>query len=101
MDFPKAGSVSTFCGPPAKPGGSLLTGSQGPVLKVVVSKRKPLNSPCVENVVLLATSHQDLQDVLKQFTAKCELTGIRISSYMSVYERPWFSTGKRWTAACR
>ncbi|KAI3374056.1 hypothetical protein L3Q82_022610 [Scortum barcoo] len=50
-----------------------------------------------DDVVLMASSGQDLQHVLERFAAECEAAGMRISTSKSV--RPWFSTGKGWACA--
>ncbi|KAI3356446.1 hypothetical protein L3Q82_017657 [Scortum barcoo] len=47
-----------------------------------------------DDVVLMASSGQDLQHVLERFAAECEAAGMRISTSKSW--RPWFSTGKGW-----
>ncbi|KAI3352472.1 hypothetical protein L3Q82_005424 [Scortum barcoo] len=49
-----------------------------------------------DDVVLMASSGQDLQHVLERFAAECEAAGMRISTSKSL--RPWFSTGKGWHA---
>ncbi|KAI3372532.1 hypothetical protein L3Q82_023017 [Scortum barcoo] len=49
-----------------------------------------------DDVVLLASSSQDLQHVLERFAAECEAAGMRIST--SKCPRPWSSTGKGWRA---
>ncbi|KAI3363831.1 hypothetical protein L3Q82_001434 [Scortum barcoo] len=53
----------------------------------------------VDDVVLMASSGQDLQHVLERFAAECEAAGMRIST--SKNPRPWFSTGKGWHALSR
>ncbi|KAI3367301.1 hypothetical protein L3Q82_008341 [Scortum barcoo] len=49
-----------------------------------------------DDVVLMASSSQDLQHVLERFAAECEAAGMRISTSKSV--RPWFSNRK--SVAC-
>ncbi|KAI3372104.1 hypothetical protein L3Q82_006957 [Scortum barcoo] len=48
-----------------------------------------------DDVVLMASSGQDLQHVLERFAAECEAAGMRISTSKSE-AMPWFSTGKGW-----
>ncbi|KAI3367449.1 hypothetical protein L3Q82_026304 [Scortum barcoo] len=52
-----------------------------------------------DDVVLMASSGQDLQHVLERFAAECEAAGMRIST-LQIW-RPWFSTGKGWHALSR
>ncbi|KAI3356070.1 hypothetical protein L3Q82_017335 [Scortum barcoo] len=47
------------------------------------------------DVVLLASSSQDLQHVLERFAAECEAAGIESAP---PNPRPWYSTGKGWCA---
>ncbi|KAI3351580.1 hypothetical protein L3Q82_020418 [Scortum barcoo] len=49
-----------------------------------------------DDVVLLASSSQDLQHVLERFAAECEAAGMRISTSKS--EAMVLSTGKGWCA---
>ncbi|KAI3362903.1 hypothetical protein L3Q82_011500, partial [Scortum barcoo] len=74
-------------------------GVQGPLLRAVRSlydQSRSLVRIASNDVVLLASSSQDLQYVLEWFAAECECeaAGMRISTSKSE-ARPWFSTWKR------
>lgn len=51
--------------------------------------------PCADVVGLVASSGQDFQQALGQFTAECEAAGMSISTSKS---EAMVSTGKRWLA---
>ncbi|KAI3360565.1 hypothetical protein L3Q82_002287 [Scortum barcoo] len=67
-------------------------GVRGPLLRAVhyglclsVRPEQELGSHCIasNDVVLLASSSQDLQHVLERFAAECEAAGMRISTSKS------------------
>ncbi|KAK7878082.1 hypothetical protein WMY93_034404, partial [Mugilogobius chulae] len=51
-----------------------------------------------DDVVLMASSNQDLQHALGRFAAECEAAGMKSAP---LNPRPWFSTGKRCLALSR
>ncbi|KAI3355882.1 hypothetical protein L3Q82_004237 [Scortum barcoo] len=65
-------------------------GVRGPLLRAVslcCDRSRSLVRIAGNDVVLLASSSQDLQHVLERFAAECEAAGMRIS----IKSRPWFT----------
>ncbi|KAI3371227.1 hypothetical protein L3Q82_023540 [Scortum barcoo] len=75
--------------------------SQGPEGVQVWEPQDFISAFCGDDVVLMASSGQDLQHVLERFAAECEAAGMRISTSKSEANGSRPEKGKGWHALSR